>query len=160
LLERKLSQKKRKDVVTISFSWKYNNLPLNGAFCNINLEENGDLLTISANLPMLELENNPQDWYIPIYSREAVLEAVKKIANHQEVDLGWVGENPPERSWYFNTEKKKWQLAYLVEGVSDLSEESRQAGRHSMITLPQIMDFVIDANSKELVIASRRSRVF
>jgi hypothetical protein len=153
LPERKWSQKKRKDEVTISFSWKCNDLPLNGAFCNVNLTENGDLLTISADLPMFELEDNPQMWDMPSYSPEELLEEVRKV------DPEWDGENPSDRLWYFSRKKEEWRLAYLVKGVFDRSKNDNP-GKHGMMNFPEIMDLVIDAESNKVVTASQRSWVF
>jgi hypothetical protein len=162
ILKPKPSVKQLKDRVAISFSWQYKDLPLNEAFCNIDLKQNGDLLSISANLPLLALKHDRPHWYPLEYDRQAVLEAVRKVSGHEKAKPEWAGESPPTTLWYLNNKEKQWRLAYSIEGVSDLTQNGSKSafGNHSMMTLSPITDFVIDAESMEPVTVYLRSRVF
>jgi hypothetical protein len=136
-----------------SFSYKYCNYPIHGAFSRVQLDTDYKLMGLTLVSPLDKnfqgLECDPQ-----LKSGEA-LEIVRNIAGYDEIPEQWSAN--PSLKWYFNSSSGEWRLSYIVEGV--LQRKDKSTGKKILGQfLFRVMKYVIDANSGDLIEAVPMSR--
>lgn len=122
---------------TIKFRQKYRDIPVYGAIVTVEVGDNYDLIAINSAIgDPIGIDAHPK------YNSHQLKDVIYKQTKHDLKN----SEITPTLYYYFDTNKKRWRLVYLVENhlpkIDSLPKYE---------TVPEMVDYVIDAHTGELV---------
>ncbi len=126
------------DSTVVNFRHEYQNIPIYGSFASVEIDKDSVPLGFSATLPIDSVDILPPE----IKEKQEILDVVRSRTGSQKIDPEW--EKSCSLNWYFSKKNQKWQLVYIVECVIDGNCDKSS-------TLPDIVDYVIDAISTEYI---------
>lgn len=145
-LEFKLQDKKafkRTGITTVRFKQYYRDVPLYGSIATVELNQDREL--VSINSVIAEPANLETSTRI---TGEQVLEIVSNAAGCNSHEL------PTEihRYFYYDSEMNQWRLVFIAPDIvkRNSSQESR--------LLPEVVDYVVDANTGEIITELARTQ--
>jgi Zn-dependent metalloprotease len=126
---------------TVKFRQFYRKIPVYGSLITIELDESNELLSISS--AMGEPANVD-----PVASLSAAqaLTIVREQAGYKPTQYL---DAHPGLHYYFDQQVQRWRLVYIIEDVS--KQRTAQDDPQALTLLPEIVDYVIDAHSGEVV---------
>ncbi len=128
----------------VKFLQYYHNFPLYGSLVTVELDEDKELLSISSTIGDLSSPNIP----VKEISEQKVLEIVKKSAGYESSVELEPKEPNIKKCWYYNTDKKEWQLSYIVEDVLKAENVDQEDDWERM---PEVFDYVVDISTGNLI---------
>jgi len=121
----------------IRFRQYYHDIPLYGSVATVELDTNQDLVSINSVL------GEPEDLKVqPSLNYDMAKKCVSEIAQCEPDEI----KEKPEKYGYFDIDSKRWRLVYIVQNVEKQPHE--EVEEHLM---PEVVDYVIDAHTGELV---------
>jgi Zn-dependent metalloprotease len=138
---------------TVKFRQHYRKIPIYGSLVTVELGEANELLAINSAFG----EPSDVEPVAKISPAEAI-DVVRKEAGYGEQPLDAV----PRLHYYYDRSGNQWRLVYIVEDVVRHPSEQDSGQRSELgigrpVTLPDVRDYVVDANSGELVIQLPRT---
>jgi Zn-dependent metalloprotease len=126
------------DTQIVKFRQYYRKIPVYGTLVTVELDKKNNLVSINSSL------GDPVNVdHIARISPLQVMETIRQTAGYGAQPLDMV----PRLVYYFDPAASRWRLAYLTEDVlKRLPEEAK-----SVHGLPQLVDYVIDAHTGEIV---------
>lgn len=128
------------DTQTVRFRQYYHDIPVYGSLAAVELDEQNLLLAINSAIGT-PIQVNPT----PKISQQQVLAEIRRQAGYgEELEP----QTTPHLYYYFDAGVKRWRLVYIAEDV--LKHSTSDLAEHFRLT-PEIVDYVIDAHTGELV---------
>ena len=123
---------------TVKFRQYYCKIPVYGSLITVELEQGNELASINSALgdPVNVDE-------IASISPAQALQKVRAEAGYGNKHLNAI----PRLNYYYDRDARRWRLVYIIEDVLKQDPEDVKEAH----PLPQVMDYVIDAHSGELV---------
>jgi len=122
----------------VKFRQQFNRIPVYGSLVSVELDEQNRLLSIGSSLGQ-PLKVSP----VAKVSPAQALAVVEKAPGLKKALDGIT----PQLNYYYDAAKSKWRLAYIAE---DVPVGPLSKGK-STVRIPLRMDFVVDAQSGQLV---------
>ncbi len=124
---------------TVKFRQYYRKIPVYGSLITVELEKDNELVSINSALGD-PVNVDPLASVSPSQALQVVCEA----ASYGKQYLDAI----PQLNYYYNAEKHRWQLVYIVENILRKGEKTNSLVGPSV---PEVVDYVIDAHSGELI---------
>jgi Zn-dependent metalloprotease len=128
----------------VKFRQAFNKIPVYGSLVTVELDENHELLGISSSL------GTPEG--VDHIAKIAPAEAVAVAAEAAGVPAKSL-TNTPRLHYYFDQQRSKWQLAYIIEDVPQANRTVLKDGRADVM----LKDYVVDAQTAKLLAALPRT---
>ena len=129
----------------VKFAQYIHKIPVYGSLITVELEEDNSLLAVNSAMgdpvgvdPVASL------------SPAQVRDIIREDAHGEAFALG----EPPRLYFYFDNgvEPNRWRLVYIAKNVAKDASESGEAGADATTApLPELVDYVVDAHSGELL---------
>jgi Zn-dependent metalloprotease len=126
------------DTQTVKFRQYYRKIPVYGTLVTVELDKEHNLVSINSSL------GDPVNVdHIARISPLQVVQTIRQAAGYgmQPLDVS------PRPVYYFDPSTSRWRLAYLTENVLKRLPETAK----SVHGLPQLVDYVIDAHTGEII---------
>jgi Zn-dependent metalloprotease len=122
----------------VKFRQHLNKIPIYGSLTAVEVDENNGLLSISS------AAGKPSK--VSAVAKISPAEAIAVIEKAPGLKKVLDGITP-ELNYYFDAAKSKWRLVYIAQDVRVTPDEKAKTKTH----IPLLMDFVVDAQSGQLV---------
>jgi Zn-dependent metalloprotease len=135
----------------VKFNQRYKNIPVYGAQVTVEVDEKNELLAINSAI------GNPNGLNAsPKVGRNEIKHLIEKKKGYQ---LGDIALNPT-LYYYYDSKKDCWRLVYITDiRYKDPENQLTETEKHSQFkSIPEMVDYVIDAHTKEIVLELPRVR--
>jgi Zn-dependent metalloprotease len=129
----------------VKFRQYYNKIPVYGTLVTVEMGKNNEFISINSAL------GNPVD--VDHLARISPQQAVEKVRQTAGYDLQPLNVTP-RLVYYYDSENNRCHLAYLLEDV--LKQVPEELKSHN--GLPQLVDFIVDAHTGEIVMELPRTQ--
>ncbi len=123
---------------TVKFRQYYSKIPVYGSLITVELEQGNELISINSALGD-PVNVDP----IASISPAQALQTARAEAGYGNKHLNAI----PRLNYYYDQDTRRWRLVYIIEDVLKQDTEDVEKAH----PLPEVMDYVIDAHSGELV---------
>ncbi len=123
---------------TVKFRQTFSNIPVYGSLVTVELDDNNNLVSMNSSL------GRPDVSSVAKVAPADALKAVDKYPGFRKQLANIV----PHLNYYYEREKSKWRLVYILEDVPVWPTGTRAGDLHPS---PRYMDYVVDAQSGTLV---------
>ncbi|RUT02491.1 hypothetical protein DSM106972_059690 [Dulcicalothrix desertica PCC 7102] len=122
---------------TIKFRQKYKNIPVYGSIVTVEVGDEYDLIAINSAIgDPIDIDAHPK--FKPDQLKDVIQKQTKHDLRNSDIK--------ETLYYYFDTNEKRWRLVYLVENNSQKIDSLPKSE-----SAPEIVDYVIDAHTGELV---------
>lgn len=127
---------------TVKFRQTYNKIPVYGSLVTVELDGDNALMSINSSI------GDPRN--VDPVARVSPAEALSKVTGL----AGYTAQTlnvSPRLSYYFDSSANRWRLVYILEDVVKLEPANRDAESDRRDSLPEVVDYIIDAHTNDLV---------
>ena len=129
---------------TVKYRQNYSRIPVYGSLVTVELDQNNELISINSAL------GNPADVDpVATVSPARALQVARRLSGDKRRKNKESPDDTPRLYFYYDQKIARWRLVYIIEDVSKRTKRS-EAGLDDA-ALPEVVDYVIDAHSAELV---------
>jgi Zn-dependent metalloprotease len=128
----------------VKFAQYIHKIPIYGSLITVELEEDHSLLAVNSAMG----DPTGVDPVASI-SPAQVRDLIRDDADGEAFTLG----EPPRLYYYFDNrvEPNRWRLVYIAKNVAKDAPESGERGADATAPLPQLLDYVVDAHTGDLL---------
>jgi Zn-dependent metalloprotease len=124
---------------TVKFRQYYRKIPVYGSLITVELEKDNELVSINSAL------GDPANIdSIASVSPAQAIQVVCEEASYGKQYLDAI----PQLNYYYDPKTRRWRLVYIVENILKKGEKTSLLVGPSV---PEVVDYVIDAHSSELI---------
>lgn len=126
------------DTKTVKLRQYYRKTPVYGSLITVELDQDNELVSINSAL------GDPVNVdAIASISPDQALQVVREAAGYSKQHLDAI----PRLNYYYDRDAPRWRLVYIIEDVLKIDIDNAKEAH----PLPEVMDYVIDAHSGELI---------
>jgi Zn-dependent metalloprotease len=130
---------------SVKFRQFCNKIPVYGSLITVEIDEHNELVAINS---AMGIPDNVDQ--VAKISPAQARDKVRTVAGYGDEAL----QTTPRLFYYFDESSNGWRLVYIIEDVPVRTSETKQTG----MSIPLVMDYVIDAHSGDLLAELSQSR--
>jgi Zn-dependent metalloprotease len=134
----------------VKFRQKYKSIPVYGAQVTVEFDDKNELLAINS---VIGDPNglNPS----PKVERDEIKHLIEKEKGYKLADVPL----NPSIYYYYDSRSDRWRLVYITDLYKDIKNKGSQTENKSEFkSIPEMVDYVIDAHTGEIVVELPRVR--